>query len=294
VKESRLLNQFQGTEGKRRIMEIFRNSEIVKQNSELAERLTRKVKLRRYEKGQELYHQEESARGYLYLILSGKVDLIRNGTLITTKGTGQAVGEFPFVNPSLPYTATAFCQERTTVAIISEMQFELITHDYPVLWKNLAESLVRRLNTVSDLLGSPKGSRVFIGHGHSELWRELRDFINGKLGLEWDEFNREPAAGIGITERLSEMLTNAALAFLIFTGEDEQPDSKVRARMNVIHEAGLFQGKLGFRKAIILIEDGCDEFSNIYGLGQIRFPKGKISEIFDEIRDVVKREGLLK
>lgn len=89
------------------------------------------------------------------------------------------------------------------------------------------------------------------------------------------------------------MLANAALAFLIFTAEDEQPDSKVRARMNVIHEAGLFQGKLGFRKAIILIEDGCDEFSNIHGLGQIRFPKRKISKIFDEIKDVVKREGLL-
>jgi hypothetical protein len=50
-------------------MEIFRGSEIVKQNSELAERLAQKVKLKQYEKGQKLYHQEESARGCLYLIL---------------------------------------------------------------------------------------------------------------------------------------------------------------------------------------------------------------------------------
>ncbi len=46
-----------------------------------------------------------------------------------------------------------------------------------------------------------------------------------------------------------------------------------QARMNVIHEAGLFQGRLGFTKAILLLEDGCSEFSNIQGLGQIRFPK---------------------
>ena len=40
--------------------------------------------------------------------------------------------------------------------------------------------------------------------------------------------------------------------------------------MNVIHEVGLFQGRLGANKAIILLEDGCEEFSNIQGL--VRMP----------------------
>jgi predicted nucleotide-binding protein len=83
------------------------------------------------------------------------------------------------------------------------------------------------------------------------------------LGLKWDEFNREPTAGKAVTERLSEMLTNASLAFLILTAEDEQVSGKIQARMNVIHEVGLFQGKIGFKKAIILIEEGCEDFSNI-------------------------------
>jgi Predicted nucleotide-binding protein containing TIR-like domain len=47
------------------------------------------------------------------------------------------------------------------------------------------------------------------------------------------------------------------------TAEDEKPYGKLRARLNVIHEAGLFQGRLGFNKAIVLLEDGCEEFSNI-------------------------------
>src|SRR5947207_4522834 len=59
------------------------------------------------------------------------------------------------------------------------------------------------------------------------------------------------------------------LTFLVMTGEDEQPDGKLRARENVIHEAGLFQGKLGFERAIVLLEDECEEFSNIHGLNQI-------------------------
>jgi hypothetical protein len=65
------------------------------------------------------------------------------------------------------------------------------------------------------------------------------------------------------------MLDNAAFAFTVMTAEDEQLDGKQQARMNVIHELGLFQDRLGFEKAIILLEDGCEQFSNIEGLGQI-------------------------
>ena len=137
------------------------------------------------------------------------------------------------------------------------------------------------------------GSKVFIGHGRSQDWRELKDFIEESLGLSTDEFNRAPVAGFSTKERLSEMLDEATIAFLIMTGEDEQPDGKSRARENVVHEVGLFQGRLGFERAIVLFEEGCEEFSNIAGLGQIRFPKGSIKAAFQEVREVCEREELL-
>lgn len=115
---------------------------------------------------------------------------------------------------------------------------------------------------------------VFIGHGPSRQWRELKDFIQDCLHLPVDEFNRVPTAGYGTVQRLSEMLDNAAIAFLVLTAEDEMADGTHQARPNVIHEAGLFQGRLGFPRAIILLEEGCDEFSNIHGLGQLRYPRG--------------------
>jgi hypothetical protein len=111
------------------------------------------------------------------------------------------------------------------------------------------------------------GTNVFIGNGRSLTWRELKDFLEDRLGLPVDEFNRVPIAGVTNIARLSEMLESAAMAFLIMTGEDEQPDGKLRARMNVVHEAGLFQGRLGFSRAIVILEEGCEEFSNIEGLG---------------------------
>lgn len=136
-------------------------------------------------------------------------------------------------------------------------------------------------------------TNVFIGHGQSTAWRELKDFVQDRLNLPWDEFNRVPVAGVTNIARLSEMLDAAAIALLVMTAEDEMAGGGIQARMNVVHEAGLFQGRLGFTKAIVLLEEGCEEFGNIEGLGQIRFPKGNIAASFEEIRRVLEREGLL-
>jgi len=138
-----------------------------------------------------------------------------------------------------------------------------------------------------------KSERVFIGHGHSLVWRELKDFLQDRLGLTWEEFNREPTAGQPTADRLQAMLDNSCFAFIVMTAEDEHADKALHARENVVHEAGLFQGRLGFKKAIILLEDGCTEFSNIAGLGQVHFPKGNICASFEEVRRVLEREKIL-
>jgi predicted nucleotide-binding protein len=138
-----------------------------------------------------------------------------------------------------------------------------------------------------------QGLNIFIGHGRSNDWRDLKDFIQDRLKLPYDEFNRVPIAGTPNTIRLNQMLDQAGFAFLIMSAEDELSDGKYQARMNVIHEVGLFQGRLGFEKAIVLLEEGCEEFSNIQGLGQIRYPKNNISAIFEEIRKVLEREKFL-
>jgi predicted nucleotide-binding protein len=101
--------------------------------------------------------------------------------------------------------------------------------------------------------GQIVGTNVFIGHGRSLVWRDPKDFIKDRLHLPYDEFNRVQVAGITNIARLSEMLDAAAVAFVILTAEDEQVDGALRARMNVIHEVGLFQGRLGFTKAIVLL-----------------------------------------
>jgi predicted nucleotide-binding protein len=132
------------------------------------------------------------------------------------------------------------------------------------------------------------GQKIFIGHGHSLVWHELQNFLQNRLQLKTDEFNRVPTAGVTISSRLEEMLKDATFAFLILTAEDEQPDGTFRPRENVIHEAGLFQGKLGFDKAILLLEETCEKFSNAAGLVHISFSPGNIKATFEQVREVLE------
>ena len=137
------------------------------------------------------------------------------------------------------------------------------------------------------------GTRIFIGHGSSHIWRALKDFIEDQLGLQVDEFNRVQNAGVSTTDRLIKMIDSSGIAFLVMTGEDEQSTGELRPRENVVHEAGLFQGRLGFQRAVILLEDGCEKFSNNAGLTHIPFPMGNIRAAFQDVRETLEREGFL-
>ena len=154
-------------------------------------------------------------------------------------------------------------------------------------------SHLRRLESTSSSKTHATGNAVFIGHGRSGVWRELKDFLVDRLKLDFVEFNSETQAGRATVQRLEEMLRNSSVALLVFTGEDLHDDGKTHARENVVHEAGLFQGRLGFDKAIVLLEDGCAEFSNIVGLQHIPFPQGKVAACFEEVRRFLEREEVI-
>jgi predicted nucleotide-binding protein len=89
---------------------------------------------------------------------------------------------------------------------------------------------------------------------------------------------------------LETMAARASIAFLVHTAEDEQEDGQIRARQNVVHETGLFQGRLGFKRALVVREDGCEDFSNLHGLQEIRYQKGQLPGSFHEVLSVIKRE----
>lgn len=134
---------------------------------------------------------------------------------------------------------------------------------------------------------SPK---VFVGHGHSPVWRELKEHLADLHDLDVEAFESRSRAGSSIAQLLNEVATEASIAFLLHTAEDETSDGELRARQNVVHETGLFQGRLGLQRAIILREEGCQPFSNIDEVQEIRFARGAVRETFGEVLAVIRRE----
>jgi predicted nucleotide-binding protein len=154
-----------------------------------------------------------------------------------------------------------------------------------VFEKNLDKSALPDSTLITTT--SPK---IFIGHGRDPQWRDLKDHLHEKHGLHVVAYEIGPRAGLSVKEVLEQMLEDSSFAVLVLTSEDLHTDGEWHARDNVIHEVGLFQGSLGFEKAIILLEDGVKEFSNILGINQVRFAKGSIRETFGEVLAVIRRE----
>lgn len=146
---------------------------------------------------------------------------------------------------------------------------------------------------VTDADPQAKEHCVFIGHGRSSIWARLQIFIEKELHLKTVNYESESRVGDSIVPILEKMLSEASFAILILTAEDETTVGSKRARQNVIHEAGLFQGRLGFKKAILLRQEGTEEFTNIAGLQYISFSADRIDQTFYELRRVLKREGLI-
>lgn len=131
---------------------------------------------------------------------------------------------------------------------------------------------------------------VFIGHGRSSQWLDLKNHLQDKHQITIEAFETGARAGHTIRDILEDMADKSSFALLVLTAEDQHSDGSLHARENVIHETGLFQGRLGFGRAIVLLEDGASEFSNIHGILQIRFAKGNIKETFGDVVATIHRE----
>lgn len=130
---------------------------------------------------------------------------------------------------------------------------------------------------------------IFIGHGRSNDYMFLQQFLERK-GYVVETFESSPRAGQSVKDVITGMVDRASMAFLLHTAEDESGGAVERARQNVIHETGLFQGRLGYERAIVLREEGCADFSNLDGIQYIRYPSNNIRAAFTDVLETIERE----
>jgi hypothetical protein len=193
-------------------------------------------------------------------------------------------------NPELNLEVTMWSPSNYTT---TEVEIESSQREHIIRLGNIVDSCAERCfipPPPEPEKPPPAKPKIFIGHGGSDQWRDLKDHLHDHHGYEIVSYETGSRAGHTIRDIIAEMLKVSSFAILVMTGEDTMEDGRVRARQNVIHETGLFQGRLGFSKAIVLKEEGTEEFSNIYGVNQIRYSKGNIRETFGEVLAVLRRE----
>lgn len=119
--------------------------------------------------------------------------------------------------------------------------------------------------------------KVFIVHGHDELYLSLTESFVRKLGLEPIILRDQASQSQTIIEKL-ENNTDVAFAIVLYTNcdkgcEKDGNELKPRARQNVIYEHGFLNAKLGRGRVCALLEKGVEVPSDLAGVVYIPIDK---------------------
>jgi len=129
--------------------------------------------------------------------------------------------------------------------------------------------------------------KIFISHGRSSLWNDVERFVRTQLEVDVVILKDQVNRGRTVIEKLEEETDECHYAIIVMTGEDEQADGSVRARQNVVHEIGFFQGKFGRENVLVLRQESVEEFSNIAGIVYEPFIGNNIQSTFERIRSEI-------
>ena len=129
---------------------------------------------------------------------------------------------------------------------------------------------------------------VFIAHGGAADWLAVKDLVESELNRPAHYFERQTWASIAVTEAIIANLEHCSFAICVLTVEDLTAEGKRLARQNVVHEIGLFQGRYGFDRVVVLAEEGCDYVPQLAVPYCITFPHNGIRSTFWRVRTMIK------
>ncbi len=87
-----------------------------------------------------------------YMILSGRVEILRDGASLGTFGSGDFFGEMSLLDQA-PRSATIRAMEPTACLMLSSWDFKSLLEDHPSIAIKLLEVLSRRLRVADERLG---------------------------------------------------------------------------------------------------------------------------------------------
>jgi CRP/FNR family cyclic AMP-dependent transcriptional regulator len=87
----------------------------------------------------------------MYVILSGRIDMVNGDRLIESLGVEAAFGMISLID-ALPRTATALVTERAQLAVIDRKKYQFMLHELPSFSIFLIQTLANRVRSTARAL----------------------------------------------------------------------------------------------------------------------------------------------
>jgi predicted nucleotide-binding protein len=132
---------------------------------------------------------------------------------------------------------------------------------------------------------------VFIAHGADPQWLAVRSYLEQECGVTVHTIDPDDR-GTALADAMRQQLSRCGFGVCVLTTADVGRGGG-RADQSVVHQAGILQGRYGFRRVAILVEEGCQTFSNVAGLVRLDFPPGHTDATFWQLERMLRREGII-
>ena len=252
-----LINRFTGIEGERALREAIRGAKLVQCDTDLTDALLGAGKVIAFDKGSTLIEQGGDDND-VYLLLAGSCDIVVNGRTVGRRGPGDHVGEMAAIEPSQQRSASVVAAAEVVALKISEPAFHGVAQAHPAVYKDIARELARRLLQRNALVGTyHERVRLFI-ISSAEALSIARAVQNA---FEHDPFNVAiwtdgvfKVASYTL-QSLEDEVNQSDFAIAIAHADDlttVRGSDWPTPRDNVIFELGLFMGRLGRSRAILM------------------------------------------
>lgn len=282
-----LVDRFIGEDGERRTLEALLGAKLVGGNTELAQAIMDVAEVAPFDAGVSLIEQGGSDNA-VYILIAGTCDIIVNGRVVAKRGPGDHVGEMAAIEPTQDRSASVVADTEVVALKIEEPAFHEIARQFPDVYRCVARELARRLLQRNKLVGAYREKiRVFIISSVESL-PVARAVQNA---FEHDPFHVTiwtdgvfKVANYTL-QSLEDEIENSDFAVAIAHADDSttvRGEAWPTPRDNVVFELGLFMGRLGRSRAILMEprEEAVKLPSDLAGVTTIpyRFGRGDEAE----------------
>jgi CRP/FNR family cyclic AMP-dependent transcriptional regulator len=287
------------------LIDALRRQEFVSGDVPLAEVIAEQGQLVEFRKGDKLITQGGEDND-IYFLLAGSVSLVIKRNEYKTRKAGQHVGEMAAIEPSQKRSADVVAHDTVVALKLSSAQFMAVGRSYPQLWLPIARELSRRLFERNELIPAPNEyPKLFVISSKEalEIARTIRSSLeNDVFSTVWDQ-GVFFAGGYSL-EALEQAVSESDFALAIAEPDDiveSRGSRQPTLRDNVLFELGLFMGKLGRHRAL-LIHPRIDDLklpSDLQGLTLLQYRPGdpndlpvRLKPACDQLRTIIGSLGV--